>query len=167
MKHETIDPMLGDFAPALSSDFGESVSSAPATPAEEVSETTDTEAVEATEMVDGSEASDREPLTLVEQQQLEEKIIEVLRTIYDPEIPVDIYELGLIYEIKVDANAHVVIQMTLTSPACPVAGTLPGEVELKALSVEGVELSRVELVWEPTWTPDMMSESAQLMLGFF
>jgi len=97
---------------------------------------------------------------------IEEDVIAVLKTVYDPEIPVDIYELGLIYEVLVDENQAVDIKMTLTSPACPVAGTLPGEVEMRARSVDGVSQVRVELVWDPPWDKDMMSEAAQLKLGF-
>ena len=98
---------------------------------------------------------------------IEEDVIAVLKTVYDPEIPVDIYELGLIYEVRVDEERAVDIKMTLTSPACPVAGSLPGEVEMRARSVDGVSQVRVELVWDPPWDKDMMSEAAQLKLGFF
>ncbi len=97
---------------------------------------------------------------------VEEKIVEALKTIYDPEIPVNIYELGLIYDVILDENAHALVKMTLTSPACPVAGSLPGEVEQKVASVEGVESAEVDLVWDPAWNPNMMSEAAQLELGF-
>lgn len=96
---------------------------------------------------------------------LREKIVEVLRSIYDPEIPVNIYEIGLIYTVDIDAANAVNIRMTLTSPACPAAGTLPGEVEDKTRRVEGVTDAKVELVWDPTWTPAMMSETAKLQLG--
>ena len=98
---------------------------------------------------------------------LKERIVEVLKTCYDPEIPVDIYELGLIYDIDVSDEGAVEIKMTLTSPACPVAGTLPPEVERKIGSVEGVTSAKVEVVWEPTWTPEKMSEPAKLQLGMF
>lgn len=98
---------------------------------------------------------------------LQEQVIEVLRTIYDPEIPVDIYELGLVYDVKVDPSKFVDIRMTLTSPACPVAGSLPGEVEQKAASVAGVSGARVELVWEPPWDMSKMSEAAKLQLNLF
>lgn len=98
---------------------------------------------------------------------LEEKIIEVIETCYDPEIPVNIYELGLIYEINVNDGGAVDIKMTLTSPACPAAGSLPPEVETKVGTVEGVESVKVEVVWEPTWTPDKMTEAAKLQLGMF
>lgn len=98
---------------------------------------------------------------------IEQGVVDMLHTIYDPEIPVDIYELGLIYEVNVDDDGMTEIRMTLTSPACPVAGSLPGEVEDKARMVAGVTDARVELVWDPPWNPDMMSEDAKLELGFF
>ena len=90
----------------------------------------------------------------------------MLKTCYDPEIPVNIYELGLIYDVFVEDNSDVYIKMTLTSPACPVAGTLPGEVEDKARSVPEVAEAKVDLVWDPPWNMDMMSEAAKLELGF-
>ena len=96
---------------------------------------------------------------------LKSKVIEVLRTCYDPEIPVDIYELGLIYNINVDPSGDVVITMTLTSPGCPVAGTLPVEVEDKVMALDGVNKTRVDIVWDPPWTPDRMTEAARLTLG--
>lgn len=99
-------------------------------------------------------------------QELEKKIIEVLKSCYDPEIPVDIFELGLIYEIAIDDEANVTIKMTLTSPACPVAGSLPPEVESKVASIEDVKSAKIELVWSPPWDKDMMSEEAKLNLGF-
>jgi FeS assembly SUF system protein len=99
-------------------------------------------------------------------EQIKEAVIEVLKTIFDPEIPVNIYDLGLIYEVNVLPESMVEIVMTLTSPNCPVAGTLPGEVEEKAKSVSGVSDSVVELVFEPSWSQDMMSEEAKLELGF-
>jgi FeS assembly SUF system protein len=96
---------------------------------------------------------------------LGERVIEVLRTVYDPEIPVNIFELGLIYKVDIDDDNHVQIDMTLTSPACPVAGTLPGEVESKVDGIEGVSGATVEVVWDPPWNPSMMTEEAQLELG--
>lgn len=96
---------------------------------------------------------------------LKQRIIEVLQTVYDPEIPVNIYEIGLIYEIDIDPSNAVKIQMTLTSPACPVAGTLPGEVESRVAGAEGVSSAQVELVWDPPWSPAKMSEAAKLQLG--
>jgi FeS assembly SUF system protein len=99
-------------------------------------------------------------------QQLEDKIVTMLKTIYDPEIPVDIYELGLIYEVKIDKENNVAIDMTLTSPNCPVAESLPKEVEDKVASVEGVTSAKVNIVFDPSWDKDMMSEEAKLELGF-
>lgn len=98
--------------------------------------------------------------------ELKQQIIDVLKTIYDPEIPVDIYELGLIYEVNIDDKKHVEIVMTLTSPNCPVAGSMPQEVQEKVASVEGVEGAHVELVFEPAWDKSFMSEEAMLELGF-
>ena len=103
----------------------------------------------------------------INKQELEEKIIQVLKTCYDPEIPVDIFELGLIYEIKIDDDANVNIKMTLTSPACPVAGSLPGEVNEKVKAAPGIKSVKIELVWSPPWDRDMMSEVAKLELGMY
>jgi FeS assembly SUF system protein len=100
-------------------------------------------------------------------QDLESKVIEVLRTCYDPEIPVNIHELGLVYGIDIDPEGVVNIKMTLTSPACPVAGSLPPEIENKVSKIEGVSSARVEVVWDPPWTPDKMTEAARLQLGMF
>ena len=96
---------------------------------------------------------------------IEEKAVEVLRNTFDPEIPVNIYELGLIYEVKVDGSNAVYIKMTLTSPACPVAGTLPPEVENKVKAIPGVTGAKIDLVWDPPWDPSMMTEAAKLQLG--
>ena len=98
---------------------------------------------------------------------LQAPIIEALKTVYDPEIPVDIYELGLIYDIVVDAERRVLVRMTLTSPACPSAQQLPSEVRFKVKAVSGVTDAWVEIVWEPPWDKDRMSEAAKLQLGFF
>jgi FeS assembly SUF system protein len=98
---------------------------------------------------------------------LQGKIIEVIKTVFDPEIPVDIYELGLIYDIIVDAERNVLINMTLTSPACPSAQQIPGEVRFKVKSLPEVTDVKVEIVWEPAWTKERMSEAAKLTLGFF
>jgi len=95
-----------------------------------------------------------------------ESVIEVLRSIFDPEIPVNIYELGLVYDIEVDEENHVRVRMTLTSPMCPVAESLPPEVEQKVRQIPGVVHAEVDLTWEPTWNPSMMSEAAKLQLGF-
>lgn len=94
-----------------------------------------------------------------------ERVIDELRTVFDPEIPVNIFELGLIYEVSVEDSGETSIRMTLTSPMCPVAEELPSEVESKARSVEGVHSVRLDLVWDPPWSPDMMSEAAKLELG--
>lgn len=96
---------------------------------------------------------------------IEEKVIEVLRGVYDPEIPVNIYELGLIYTIDVTPEAVVNIRMTLTSPACPVAGSLPPEVAAKVQALPEVSRANVELVWDPPWGQEMMTEAARLQLG--
>ena len=94
-----------------------------------------------------------------------EQIIEEIRKIYDPELPVNIYELGLIYDIDVENEKFVKIKMTLTTPNCPVAETLPNDVKEGAMQVEGIEKVDLELVWEPPWTQDMMSEAAKLELN--
>jgi FeS assembly SUF system protein len=98
---------------------------------------------------------------------IEEQVVAVLRTCYDPEIPVNIYELGLIYQVDVTPVGEVTIRMTLTSPMCPVAGTLPGEVQAKVKAIPGVVDAKVELVWEPPWDKERMSEAARLELGIF
>lgn len=98
--------------------------------------------------------------------ELENKIIDVLKTIYDPEIPVDIFELGLIYEVKIDKDKNINIEMTLTSPNCPVAESLPKEVEDKVAGISEVTSAKVNIVFDPPWDKDMMSEEAQLELGF-
>ncbi len=105
-----------------------------------------------------------DPLKTLE---LTPKIVEQLSTVYDPEIPVNIYELGLIYDIAVEADGLAVISMTLTAPGCPAAVTLPAEVQGKVKSIAGVSDARVDLVWEPPWTKDRMTEAAKLQLGIF
>ena len=102
----------------------------------------------------------------MKKKELEDKIIAVIKTIFDPEIPVDIYELGLIYDVRINADLHVDVDMTLTSPSCPVAETLPVEVEEKIASIPEIKSAIVNIVFDPTWTKDMMSEEAQLDLGF-
>ncbi len=109
-------------------------------------------------------SSSIEPILTTEE--IKAKVIDKLQDVYDPEIPVNIYELGLVYEIDVKEDNSVIVQMTLTSPACPVAGTLPGEVEMKIRGIPGVNDCVVELVWDPQWNPNMMSEAAKLELGF-
>jgi FeS assembly SUF system protein len=94
-------------------------------------------------------------------------VVEALKTVFDPEIPVNIYEMGLVYDIGIEPTGEVAITMTLTSPGCPVAGSLPGEVQTKVERVPGVSAARVDLVWEPAWEPSRMSEAAKLQLGMF
>jgi FeS assembly SUF system protein len=97
---------------------------------------------------------------------LRDKIVETLRTVYDPEIPVNIMELGLVYEIRIDAGSKVKITMTLTAPACPVAGEIIMEVDSKVRAIEGINDVHVHLTFDPPWTRDMMTEEAKLELGF-
>ena len=99
--------------------------------------------------------------------ELQPKVVEATKTVYDPEIPVDIYELGLIYGIEADADRNVLVNMTLTSPACPSAQQLPSEVRYKVKAIPGVKEAWVEIVWEPPWDKERMSEAAKLQLGFF
>lgn len=103
----------------------------------------------------------------MDNQELEEKVIEALKLVYDPEIPVNIYEMGMVYQIKTGDTGSVYIKMTLTSPACPVAESLPIDVKTRVESIEGVNQVYVDVVWDPPWTQDMMSEEAKLELGFF
>lgn len=98
---------------------------------------------------------------------LRDKIVSVIKTVYDPEIPVDVYELGLIYDIKIDDDNQVEILMTLTAPNCPAAGTLPVEVEERVASIPEVNKAQVEITFDPPWDKDRMSEAARLELGFF
>ena len=105
------------------------------------------------------------PAEPIDPARVEEAVVEALKTVYDPEIPVNIYELGLIYGVEVSEDGRAEIRMTLTAPACPVAGALVEEVAEKAGRVEGVSTSHVELVWDPPWTPDNMSDAAKLELG--
>jgi len=106
------------------------------------------------------------PIDQIKGKAIESQVIEALHSCYDPEIPVDIYELGLVYDIDVDADANVHIKMTLTSPMCPVAGSLPPEVEQKVSALPDVNSAKVEVVWDPPWTPARMSEAARLTLNF-
>jgi FeS assembly SUF system protein len=99
------------------------------------------------------------------ERELEEQVIDQLRSCYDPEIPVNIYELGLIYDIDVTAEGKVDVRMTLTSPMCPVAGSLPPDVEARLRSIPGVTDAKVEVTWEPPWGPEMMTEAARLQLN--
>lgn len=109
---------------------------------------------------DGADAEEaREPTPL------EEEILSVLKTVYDPEVPVDIYDLGLVYDYSVNCEGKVDVKMTLTSPACPVAGTLPVEVETKIREIDGITQCNVDVVWDPPWNPAMMTEAARLKLN--
>lgn len=94
-------------------------------------------------------------------------VVAALETVYDPEIPVNIYQLGLIYDVEIDDKCDVMIRMTLTSPMCPVAESLPGDVERVVRDVPGVHDCQIDLVWDPPWSPERMSESAKLELGFY
>ncbi len=98
-------------------------------------------------------------------EEIKQSVVDVLRTVYDPEIPVDIYELGLVYDLHVEESGAVAIRMTLTSPMCPVAESLPPEVEEKVRGVAGVSDVKIDLVWEPPWSPSLMSDAARLELG--
>lgn len=99
--------------------------------------------------------------------ELQPKVVEAIKTVFDPEIPVDIYELGLIYDIWADADSNVAVKMTLTSPACPSAQQIPSEVRWKVKAIDGVKDCSVDIVWEPTWDKDRMSDAAKLQLGMF
>jgi FeS assembly SUF system protein len=110
-------------------------------------------------------ATESAPAGGAETEALKGKVVEAVKTCYDPEIPVDIYELGLIYDISVTPSSEVAVKMTLTSPACPAAASLPGEVEDKIRVMAEVKDVKVEVVWDPPWNPSMMSEAARLQLG--
>jgi FeS assembly SUF system protein len=110
-----------------------------------------------------SQNTEQKPLQAAD---LQEKVLAAIKTVYDPEIPVDIYELGLIYEINIYPVNNVYIQMTLTSPSCPSAEVIPGEVEQKIKAIEGVNDVKVEVTFDPPYSQDMMSEAAKLELGF-
>lgn len=127
----------------------------------------DTSSLTAPLPVEAADVSTVGPLDSANTAELQQPIIDAIKTVYDPEIPVDIYELGLIYDIIVDANKKVLIHMTLTSPACPSAQQIPSEVRWKVKAVPGVADAWVEIAWEPMWTKDRMSEAAKLQLGFF
>jgi FeS assembly SUF system protein len=106
------------------------------------------------------------PIITTQNTELTQRVIDMIKTCYDPEIPVDIWELGLIYEITLDLENNLTVMMTLTSPSCPVAETLPPEVEQKLRDIEGIKSAKINLTFEPPWDKEMMSEVAQLELGF-
>jgi len=108
---------------------------------------------------------DKEPV--VDNETLMEQVLDAIRTVYDPEIPVNIWELGLVYRVDVDSEQNVQIDMTLTAPSCPVAGEMPLQVQQVIESIDAVKSCRVELVWEPSWHPGMMSEEAKVALDMF
>ncbi|HXR56050.1 MAG TPA: SUF system Fe-S cluster assembly protein [Casimicrobiaceae bacterium] len=116
-------------------------------------------------MQESTPSSERDATPDVDHSQIEANVIAALRTIYDPEIPVNIYDLGLVYGLDIGADGKVDIRMTLTAPGCPVAETFPGTVEQRIYEVPGVDEVRVELVWEPAWNPERLSEAAKLQLG--
>ena len=141
----------------------------PERPAAPATSSLDLSALTAPAPADAAEATTEQsvqtdPLKTLE---LTPKIVEQLSSVYDPEIPVNIYELGLIYDIAVASDGLAVIRMTLTAPGCPAAVTLPAEVQGKVKSIEGVTDARVDIVWEPPWDKDRMSEAAKLQLGIF
>lgn len=105
-------------------------------------------------------------MTPEERLQLEEKVVAMLRTVYDPEVPVDIYSLGLVYKIDIDDNANLLIDMTMTAPNCPMADFIVDDARYKLESIEGLSSVTINIVFEPEWTKDMMSEEAKLELGF-
>lgn len=124
--------------------------------------TTDSQAPNAAEVSAPVSAIPAEEL-----ERLTDDIVAALKTVYDPEIPVDIYELGLIYKVDIDDNRKVSIHMTLTAPGCPVAGEMPGWVENAVATAPGVQDVQVEMVFDPPWTPERMSEEAQVAVGWF
>lgn len=105
------------------------------------------------------------PIHRIQAEAAKSEIIEAIRTVYDPELPVNVYDLGLIYQIDVDEDGAANIQMTLTTPACPVAGSLPGDVQKRVAAIPGITDVNVELVWDPPWSPERMSDAARLQLN--
>ncbi|NOS85300.1 MAG: SUF system Fe-S cluster assembly protein [Ignavibacteria bacterium] len=128
---------------------------------------TEQESEQVTEQVTEKPKEITEPAGKADKAELNNAVVEALKSVYDPEIPVNIYELGLIYSVNIDDGGKVVIEMTLTSPACPVAGTLPPEVEGKVRSIPGVSECVVKVVWDPPWGMNMMSEEAKLQLNLY
>jgi FeS assembly SUF system protein len=116
-------------------------------------------------MSDNGTTGDQKSISAIEAKVIEGQVIEILRMCYDPEIPVNIYDLGLIYDVRVALDGGVLITMTLTTPHCPVAQSLPRDIEMRAASIPGVTQVHVQVVWEPPWNPSMMTEAARLELG--
>jgi FeS assembly SUF system protein len=144
----------------MSDETSTATTDAPATPAPAAEAATDAGTLSATAADSLSATAHGDGASL------QDKVVEALTTVFDPEIPVNIYELGLVYDVDVAQDGEVTITMTLTTPNCPVAGSLPGEVQDKVAAVEGVKKAHVNLVWEPAWTPERMSEAAKLELGW-
>lgn len=120
-----------------------------------------------TTTVNGDNGAEQKVISSVEKTIIEAQVVETLQTCFDPEIPVNIYELGLIYGVHVSDTGFVTVKMTLTTPHCPAAQSLPSEVDAKIRKVQGVTGVKVDVVWEPPWNPTMMSEAAKLELGFY
>lgn len=116
-------------------------------------------------MSDDAPVASINPIDRIKALDLEARVVEVMRTVYDPEIPVNIYDLGLIYGLDVAADGKIKVRMTLTSPMCPVAGSLPGDVQRTIEAVDGVTGVTVDLVWDPPWSVEQLSEAARLQLG--
>lgn len=116
-------------------------------------------------MSEAAPSAPTNPIERLKVQDLEARAVEVLRTVYDPEIPVNIYDLGLIYGIDATASGRIQVRMTLTSPMCPVAGSLPGDVQRRLEGLDGVAAVSVDLVWDPPWSAERLSEAARLQLG--
>jgi FeS assembly SUF system protein len=144
----------------------EEVSEAPETPERPVVGEPGGEAAPKRDYLEGFLAGKPDAPEELEEEDLDDRLLHALRQIYDPEIPVNIYDLGLIYDCTIDDNNNVDVQMTLTTPHCPVAETMPGEVENRLSMVEGVQSVTVNLVWDPPWDPSKMTEEAKLELGF-
>lgn len=115
----------------------------------------------------GAAPADGAPAAALDPKELEARVVEVLKETYDPEIPVNIYDLGMIYKVEASPAGNVYVTMTLTSPMCPVAGSLPGEVEARIRALNGVATASVELVWDPPWDKEMISEAGKLVLNIF
>ncbi len=114
---------------------------------------------------DGPQSSSPDISPEISTEKLEAMIVDAIRTVYDPEIPVNVYDLGLIYDLRVEEAGRVSVKMTLTTPHCPVAGSMPGMIEQAVRMVHAVKDCDIELVWDPPWNPDMMTEAARLQLN--